>query len=48
MYPTILVKKFKVKSDNLNYESFELSLDTDNSHIVCKVIWVGGLLERIK
>ena len=41
-------KKLKVKSDNLNYDPFEVSLDTDNFHIVGKVIWAGGLLECIK
>ena len=41
-------KKLKVKSDNLNYDPFEVSLETDNFHIVGKVIWAGGLLECIK
>ncbi len=41
-------KKLKVKSDNLNYDPFEVSLATDNSHIVGRVIWAGGLLECIK
>ena len=41
-------KKLKVKSDNLNYDPFEVSLETDNFHIVGKVIWSGGLLECIK
>ena len=41
-------RKLKVKSDNLNYYSFEVSLDTDNFHIIGKVIWAGGLLECIK
>ena len=41
-------RKLKVKSDNLNYDSFEVSLDTDNFHIIGKVIWAGGLLECIK
>ena len=41
-------RKLKVKSDNLNYDPFEVSLDTDNFHIIGKVIWAGGLLECIK
>ena len=41
-------KKLKVKRDNLNYDPFEVSLETDNFHIVGKVIWAGGLLECIK
>ena len=41
-------RKLKVKSDNLNYDPFEVSLDTDNFHIVGKVIWAGALLECIK
>ena len=41
-------KKLKVKSDNLNYDPFEVSLETDNFHIIGKVIWAGGLLECIK
>jgi len=40
-------KKLKVKSD-INYDQFEVSLETDNFHIVGKVIWAGGLLECIK
>ena len=41
-------RRLKVKSDNLNYDPFEVSLDTDNFHIVGKVIWAGALLECIK
>lgn len=41
-------RKLKVKSDNLNYDPFEVSLDTDNFHIIGKVIWAGSLLECIK
>ena len=41
-------RKLKVKSDNLNYDPFEVSLDTDNFNIVGKVIWAGSLLECIK
>ncbi|MBR5304233.1 MAG: helix-turn-helix transcriptional regulator [Candidatus Gastranaerophilales bacterium] len=32
-------KKLKVKSDNLNYNPFKVSLETDNFHIVSKVVW---------
>ena len=41
-------RRLKVKSDNLNYDPFEVALDTDNFHIVGKVIWAGALLECIK
>lgn len=41
-------RKLKVKSDNINYDPFEVSLETDNFHIIGKVIWAGGLLECIK
>lgn len=41
-------RRLKVKSDNLNYDPFEVSLDTDNFHIVGKVIWAGALLKCIK
>ena len=41
-------RRLKVKSDNLNYDPFEVSLYTDNFHIVGKVIWAGALLECIK
>ena len=41
-------RKLKVKSDNLNYDPFEVSLEADDFHIVGKVVWAGGLLECIK
>ena len=41
-------RRLKVKSDNLNYDPFEVALDTYNFHIVGKVIWAGALLECIK
>ena len=41
-------RRLKVKSDNLNYDPFEVALDTDNFHIVGKVIWAGALLVCIK
>ena len=41
-------RRLKVKSDNLNYDPFEVALDTENFHIVGKVIWAGALLECIK
>jgi phage repressor protein C with HTH and peptisase S24 domain len=41
-------RQLKVKSDNSAYDPFIISMESDNFHIVGKVIWAGSLLEGLK
>jgi phage repressor protein C with HTH and peptisase S24 domain len=41
-------RQLKVKSDNPAYDPFIISMESDNFHIVGKVIWAGSLLEGLK